>query len=143
MAPLPATVKIVPANFSTSPAVQSLKIDGTVTGGLAWALNGSSLPNNSKITINAGDTITFGVQSGTHGITFLDKAQAQQVFDFGAGVPFQPQPNIIPNTPNAWGTPGRPAGTTLATLTVKSNTGGVTSVPFICTIHKTAMAGTF
>ncbi|HEU4391021.1 MAG TPA: hypothetical protein VFV34_24660, partial [Blastocatellia bacterium] len=144
MAPLPAKVKIVPATFSTTnPTPQSLKIDGTVTGGLAWALNGSNLPNNSTIKINPGDTITFGVQSGTHGITFLDKAQAEAVFSFGAGVPFQPQPNIIPNTPNAWGTPGQTAGTTLATLTVKNNTGGVTDVPFICTIHKTAMAGTF
>ncbi len=129
--------------FQIGEAEQALQIDGAAANGqLNWVLNGTALPNNSKITIKPGDKITFAVQSGTHGITFLNKADAMKVFDFSTpGQPFKDQPSI---GPNAWGTDGNPAGTTLATLFVKSNLpAGLTSVNFECTVHKQNMAGVF
>jgi plastocyanin len=128
----------------------SITMDGAiVNGAVAWVRNGTALPNHSTVQISPGMTVTFAVQSGTHGITFLGanpaaaKALAEQVFDFGTpGQPFQDQTasgNI------GWGTNGvSTAGTVLATLKVKDPLPpGITSIPFQCTIHKTNMAGTF
>ena len=119
----------------------AIQISGAIIGGhVAWVRDGVPLANNSTTVIRPGETITFGVQNGTHGITFLDKAVAESVFDFGPpGVPFQNQPTI---GPDAWGTPGETSGT-LATLKVKNGIPDqIRGVNFECTIHKQNMAGT-
>jgi plastocyanin len=134
--------KNMAGSFVFNQGVVSTTIDGALANGsVNWVQNGVTLPNNSAIKIQPDETVTFGVASGTHGITFLDKATAEAIFDFGSpGVPFQPQPTI---GPNAWGTPGETSGT-LATLKVKHTLpSSIKSVPFECTVHKTNMAGTF
>ena len=118
-----------------------LKIDGVVSGGPKWALNGAPQSNNSKIPISPGQTLTFGVQGGTHGITFMDKAAAQAVFDFGAAAAaFKDQPSV---GPNAWGTDATSTVGVLATIAVKTTVpSSITSIAYQCTFHKAAMAGT-
>jgi hypothetical protein len=136
------TFQIQPGSPPPPPAAPlPLAIDGVVSGGPKWARNGTALPNNSSIDISSGQTLTFGVKSGTHGITFMDKTTAQAVFDFGASAAkFKAQPSV---GPNAWGVDASDAVGVLATITVKSNVPPTTSVAFQCTFHKTAMAGTF
>jgi hypothetical protein len=96
--------------------------------------------NNHHIPIVPGQVITMMVASGSHGLAFLNKAVAQQVFSVSWVTP--PSDGIV--GPGTWGTAGQPAGTMLAVLTVKSNIPStVTSVQFECSVHKAAMAGVF
>lgn len=127
------------ANPPTKPLGPTFTLDGAISNGIpVWELNGVPLANGSVTPIQPGQTITFGVASGEHGITFLDKAQAESVFG-PLGAPFGPQTAI---GPNAWGTPGETSGT-LATLTVQKNIpSSITSLAFECTIHHANMAGT-
>lgn len=146
---LPATLKELPFECTVHQqkmqgtlVLDALFMEGDVTdNGVQWVRNGDALANDSVTAIKPGQTITFAVGSGTHGITFLDKATAQAVFDFGTpGIAFQDQPSI---GPNAWGTPGETSGT-LATLKVKDNIPStITTIAFECTIHEQNMAGSF
>ena len=124
------------------PPPPTMKIDGVISGGPKWALNGTAQNNNSTIKIAPGQAIAFGVQAGTHGITFMDKATAQAVFDFGASAAaFKDQPSV---GPTAWGTDATSTAGVLATITVKATVpAAIKSVAYQCTFHKAAMAGTF
>jgi manganese oxidase len=124
----------------TGPA--TMKIDGVVSGGPKWAVNGAPQNNNSTVAVAVGQTLVFGVQSGTHGITFMDKAAAQAAFDFGASAAaFKDQPSV---GPTAWGTDATSTAGVLATITVKNSVPStIKSVAYQCTLHKAAMAGTF
>jgi hypothetical protein len=127
--------------FTFGPVPQKVTIAGVAAAGaVQWVVNGTPLPNNGSVPLNPGDTVTFTVQSGMHGLTFLNKADAEKVFG-PLGAPFKAQPGI---GPTAWGTPGQAAGTTLATLTVQAALpAGLTSLAFECTVHKQNMAGSF
>jgi hypothetical protein len=130
-----------PANSNWEGNVTTLQGD-LANGKVQWVLNGQALANNSTIDVVPGQTIVVSVQAGTHGLTFMDQTAAQQIFDVVAttNVPF----NVGQLGPGTWGTAGFTSPTVLATLTVKSNIpSSVTSVKFECSIHKTAMEGTF
>ncbi len=148
---IPASITSVPfectvhkANMAGTFQIQrqntpNITMEGDVAPGkVFWSRNGVPLPNDSNISVQAGNTITFSVKAGTHGIRFADKVAAQAMFDIEQKVPFIDQPG------GWWGTPttGSPAGTVLAILTVKSNP-SVTSVDFQCSVHQTKMEGRF
>lgn len=116
-------------------------LDGVLAGGPKWTRNRTLLANNSSVDIEPGQSVAFGVKSGPHGITFIDKAMAEAVFDFGLSArDFKAQPAV---GPNAWGIDATIKPRVLATLVVKGNIPStITTVAFQCTFHKAAMAGT-
>jgi plastocyanin len=118
---------------ATNPA--TIQIEATADGGLRWIVDGQDNPNGGTVPINKGDTLEFSIKDGFHGLTFLDKVQAQQAFTINSGT-FVDQPAV---GPNAWGTAGQPSGE-IASITVKEDAPDGTYA-FECTVHKTAMAG--
>jgi uncharacterized protein YijF (DUF1287 family) len=90
--------------------------------------------------VHPGDIVQWKVDSGTHGLMFLDFAQAQQALEIlPGGLAIGPQPGF---DPPAQGTPGSSVqGQLLAQACIKNIPPGITEVPFECTIHKTAMTG--
>ena len=127
----------------------SVALQAVISNGPKWAVDGNPQSNNFQITLNEGDAVAVQVHSGLHGFSFLDKNTALSAFNIVGGIPFVPQAGV---GPNAFGTPGQAASpgpngvVLLAILQVKPLSeipASVTSVAFECTIHKTAMAGTF
>jgi hypothetical protein len=134
-----------PAGTNFESNTTTLNIQGDLANGkVNWVLNGTTLPNNSTIPISPGQTVTFSVLAGTHGLMFMDKATAQSAFDVGTQTePLKDTPSTPP-IPGTWGTAGFPGPQALVTLTLKKNIDpSITSIAFECTIHKTGMAATF
>ena len=106
-------------------------------------------PLTQPLQLQPGDTVAVMVNSGFHGLTFLNGTDAKKVFKFVGGVQFQPQPSI---GADAWGTPGQTVGqgqnpppVLLGVLQVKpaSEFAGISTVPFECTVHQQNMQGSF
>ncbi|HEX7676550.1 MAG TPA: hypothetical protein VF713_00385, partial [Thermoanaerobaculia bacterium] len=133
-----------------APAIQ---VWATNSPTVSWASGPSdpnsqiSNPNNAKYVVRPGDILTFAIQNnpegvGNHGLSFLDKTDAQKYLEF-----FQPEQAFstpAPNGfgPNSYGTrPMQCPGTQLATLRAKNASPLDVPVKFECTIHKTNMAG--
>ena len=114
---------------------------GDIIGGaVTWTLNGVPKTNGSTYSVKAGDIITVTSQNGLHGIAFLQgQAAFEAFFDVLSGS------NLLVANPNgitgSWGTQPVTGPATLLTLQVKPTATG--SLPFECSQHKTAMAGTF
>ncbi|HYC90764.1 MAG TPA: hypothetical protein VEO54_16220 [Thermoanaerobaculia bacterium] len=115
-------------------------ISGVVVNGvIAWSLNGTQQPNDAVYTVAPGDTVIFNVVNGRHGVAFTPgKAAFDAFFDVVSGG------ELLKDSPNgitgSWGTDAFPGPKDLVTLRVKSNATG--TLPFLCTQHKAAMAGT-
>ena len=129
----------------------SIALTADISNGPKWAIDGNPQNNNFQRTVSEGDTIAVQVPAGAglHGFSFLEKDKALSAFNIIGGIPFAPQAGV---GPNAFGTPGEAANAgpngvvLLAILQVKPLSeipASVTSVAFECTIHKTAMSGTF
>jgi hypothetical protein len=140
----PAMVVDFPANaVSGASSAPTLQIAGDIVNNKAvWTLNGTALANNSTVSVQPGQQIQFSVKAGTHGLTFFDQAQAQQLFNIQQTIPFitpsVTKPSVVPGT---WGTPGEGAGTALATLTARADSPPSGSqIKIECTIHQANMA---
>jgi hypothetical protein len=122
-----------------------IQIEAAAAGGLRWIVDGQNNPDGGTIPIKNGDTLEFSIKDGFHGLTFLDKAQAEEVFDFVSSTnPFKHQPTDGSGAPfpsTSWGTDGQSSGA-IATLKVKSDNEHA-SVPFECTVHGEKMKGVF
>ena len=78
--------------------------------------------NGGKLAVRPGDTITWKVVQGFHGVVFADRDAAKAMLEFvdGAGKELDDRADKFPGFgPRQWGTTGHPAGTTLAEAKVK------------------------
>jgi plastocyanin len=124
----------------SAPPATTLTIAGERLNNVnTWTLNGTQQANNSVYSVSPGDTVVFKVVSGRHGVAFT---QGQAAFDayfdvVSGGELLKANPN---NIAGAWGTDAFNAPQDLVTLRVKSGATG--DLPFVCTQHGAAMAGT-
>src|SRR5262249_41777787 len=115
-----------------------------------WTVGGTPLPDNGTVQLKKGQLVRFSVKTGTHGLLFKSKAEAEAVFDI-AGSPQAAKFKLDPSGPNTCSiahsyrtTPqAAVAGeTAIAAWRVRPVT-TVTSLPFECSHLCPAMAGTF
>jgi manganese oxidase len=106
------------ALFNATPRRMDTVLEAAGAGATAqWVLNGRPVANAGSIPVRRGDTITVAVKEGTHDLTFLNAAQAKSFFKLEMpGSPLAARPGST-----AIGTSALPAGTVLATLTVRSD----------------------
>ena len=106
------------ALFNATPRRMDTVLEAAGAGATAqWVLNGRPVANAGSIPVRRGDTITVAVKEGTHDLTFLNAAQAKSFFKLEMpGSPLAARPGST-----AIGTNPLPAGTVLATLTVRSD----------------------
>ncbi|HEU4390706.1 MAG TPA: hypothetical protein VFV34_23075, partial [Blastocatellia bacterium] len=135
----------MPGSFAISSGGggKTVAITGDVVNGKpTWVMGGKALPPTG-VSLNPGDTVTFDIKTGKHGLLFDDEASAQAVFDI-AGSPDAGKFKVLPNQCNiatAFGTEPQPSGH-IATITVKQKV-TLTSLPFLCSQHCQAMTGLF
>jgi hypothetical protein len=131
------------AGNTANPAIQ---IWGSNASGLSWESGTSGAqvfnPNDSKFIVHPNDILTFTIAAGNHGLTFLDKAEADSVVTFHqpSKAYINQQHNGFPVT--SFGTDSvQCPGTQFATLRAKPAAHLDTPVKFECTIHKANMTG--
>src|SRR6266540_7218081 len=136
--------------FAIGGGGDTVSIVGDVVGGqVTWVLDGTPLPNNGTVQLKKGQLVRFSVKTARHGILFQSQAAAEAVFDI-AGSPqaskfkLNPNPGGACSTATTYGTtPQDPGGdNVIAELKVRADT-TVTSLPFECSQHCSAMASTF
>ncbi|HYT90904.1 MAG TPA: hypothetical protein VEL76_19495 [Gemmataceae bacterium] len=124
-------------------------VGDVINGKVTWVLDGTPLPNNGTVQLKKGQLVRFSVKTAKHGILFQSQAAAEAVFDI-AGSPqaskfkLNPNPGGACSTATTYGTtPQDPGGDNIiAELKVRADT-TVTSLPFECSQHCSAMASTF
>jgi len=125
------------------PPPKAISIVGTVLNGkVAWAINNQSLPAGG-VALTRGQTVTFDIGSGTHGLLFNDEASARAVFDID-GSPDKAKFQTFAlqcGMANSFGTGPQSSGH-IATLTAKQ-TVTLTALPFVCSQHCQNMPGSF
>jgi hypothetical protein len=107
------------ALFNATPRRMETLLEATGAGAAdaRWMINGRAVANAGTIAVSRGDTITIAVKQGTHDLTFLNVAQAKSFFKLEMpGSPFAARPGST-----AISTSPLPAGTVLATVTVRSD----------------------
>ncbi len=137
-------------NLTVGGASKNIVIIGE-TGPNRWAVEVDGTPQSgSDVTVSEGDSITWEVKSGHHGIGFHSKAAAEAVLTFTPvpGHVLEDFPAAFPQPPagpaTGWGTkPITPPGNTpvkIAEAKVKAGVGN-TTLNYFCTQHGINMQG--
>jgi cold shock CspA family protein len=113
-----------------------------VSGKPTWTMNGQPLPA-AGVPLQPGQTVSFDIKAGTHGVQFATEASARAVFDIDNSPDkgkFQTLPNQCGQA-GAFGTKPQASGH-IATLTAKQPF-TLTPLPFLCSQHCQNMPGAF
>jgi manganese oxidase len=125
------------------PPTGTISILGTVLNGkVVWAMNNAPIPAGG-VALTPGQTVSFDIGTGTHGILFNDEASARAVFDIDAS-PDKAKLQVFPlrcTIANSYGTVPQASGH-IATLTVKA-AATLSPLPFLCSQHCQNMPGSF
>ena len=127
----------------TSPAVVGTHISGDILNGKpTWTINGQPLPAGG-VKLAPGDTVTFDILNGTHGLLFTSEAQAKAVFDVDGSpdkAKFQTFANQCTQA-NSYGTTPQGSGH-IATITAKQPF-TLSPLNYECSQHCANMTGSF
>ena len=127
----------------TAPPVVGTHISGDVLNGKpTWTMNGQPLPAGG-VKLAPGDTVTFDILNGTHGLLFASEAQAKQVFDIDGSpdkAKFQTFANQCTQA-NSYGTTPQSSGQ-IAKITAKQPF-TLSPLNYECSQHCANMKGSF
>ncbi len=107
-----------------------------------WHLRVDGVPqepavNPTDSVIRPGDSISWKVEGGFHGLVFSDRATTESILDFdpAVGQPLEDDPNFGGFGTGAFGTTGFGPGTLLASAIVKVGISESESIDFLCKVH--------
>ena len=103
---------VVGLAFTAPPVVGTHIVGDVLNGKPTWTMNGQPLPAGG-VKLAPGDTVTFDISDGTHGLLFDERGPGQAVFDIDGSpdkAKFQTFANQCTQA-NSYGTLPQAAGT--------------------------------